>query len=179
MKKRIILIVLALALVIGAVAGGITYAQMEHPQMTGSKLFTQGPVGEIDLGIDSIRYETRLGITNPDCKHPIYIDHLSILYGNGTSLYEGDLYHFGGIGIPNQKVTSLQPHETVSMRLSQWTDGIDAPAQGYTVEVFYTAWRKGLPLVGTVFTERTNYFGDGTSTFAISQVQMENMTQNR
>ena len=163
MKKRIILIVLALALVIGAVAGGITYAQVEHQPMKGNKLVGTALLGakEAEPGV-TFGFTALFTINNPDCVHDINIERLSIIKDDGSVVYEGDFLQCGEyVNDPRQPVTSLQPHEQVFIPLDWWMpDGIGGwltssevgsqDMRGYTVEIFWSGAHKGLEISGSV-----------------------------
>ena len=164
MKKRIILIVLALALVIGAVAGGLVYAQVEHQPMTGNKLVGTAMLGTLaqETGDVTFYWTGIFAINNPDCVHNINIERLSIIKDDGSVVYEGDLLQCGEyVNDPRQSVTNLQPHEQVFIPLNWWMpDGAGGwlspdetssqDMQGYTVEILWSGARKGLEISGNV-----------------------------
>jgi len=96
MKKKIILIVLALALVIGAVAGGITYAQVDHNPPKGHKLIGTGMLGNSEsprgeMGGTAVEFEFGTGfeITNPNCDKSLTIEYVAIMDEDGNVVVEG------------------------------------------------------------------------------------------
>jgi hypothetical protein len=196
MNKRIILILLAVAVVIGAVAGGITYAQMEHQAMKGSKLVGTAWLGTKarDTGNITFVWTGTFGINNPDCVNDINIERLSIIKDDGSVVYEGDLLQCGeDVNDPRQPVTILQPHEQLFIPLDWWMpDGAggwltadEASSQdmrGYTVEILWSGERKGLEISGYVESTQITFFHDPQGgvvdvDVSSSRIQMQNLIQ--
>lgn len=140
MKKRVIAIVLAAALVVGGL-GGFAYAQsFEHP-MTGQKLVGQGVCVEWTFPgeTDENHADTAFFLTNPDCVSEITVDHIFVFAYDGTVLYEGPLRvkvndEWGEYTGP------LKPHETIQTSLSYYDlpEITDEVEMWYTVEVPWT-----------------------------------------
>lgn len=117
MKKKIILVMLALALVIGGVAGGVAYAQIDHNSPKGSKLTGLGLYG---LGADPSEatedlvggffWGTEFRITNPNCYKTLYLMYVSITDADGNVCLQGtpDLW-----GLPKE----IGPHDILFFEL--------------------------------------------------------------
>ena len=188
--KKIVFLVIAVVLIAAAV-GGFAYAQSQnaHQPMVGQKLVGWGPLGQ-DIGPgdtpNRLNYG-RLLITNPDCVSEITIDRISIMAGNATVIYEGELLLPDG-----SEKTILKPHETAVIDLASYfiLKGIihdpndllsyPMPPETCTVEVSWAGSKGGLPLTGWAWMATATYDDNGSiiesvSTSALSQ--MINMTQ--
>jgi hypothetical protein len=152
MKKIIIAIMLAVVLVAGGF-GGLAYAQsIEHEPMTGQKLVGWGPFGLAPT--PSFLFLATFSLTNPDGVSQITIDRISIFAADGTVIYEGPPL-LGMEGSP--LTTPLEPHQSVDIWLAGYVlgwptgpvDPLDFPVSDYyTVEIFWSGEKKGLPLTG-------------------------------
>ncbi len=149
MKKIIIAIMLAVVLVAGGI-GGLAYANNNsHEPMTGQKLVSAASC----MADGDIFFEALFTFTNPDGVGEITIEQVSIIKENGTLIYEGQLLDREG----NPLSQTLGPHEGGIIVLRDYVAryyGIDPdaltdfPPGGYTVEIFWSGDKKGLPLIG-------------------------------
>lgn len=173
--KKIIAVLLALVLLVVGGLGGIAYAQdNSHEPMTGEKLVGLGPCG-IAPGM---LFYTNFALTNPDCVSAIAIERLSVIGADGTVIYEGPPL----IGMQGEELTTpLEPHQSVDIQLPYYVVGgsanpIDWPdAMIYTVEVFWTGTKSGLPLTGwtaiyTIAIDDAGNIVEGLSTASSSQM---------
>jgi len=182
--KRLIAVLLLVALVAGGL-GGFAYAQTNgHEPMMGQKLVSHGVYvvwtfpGQTYVN----NVETGIMLTNPDCVSEIDIERISIFAYDGTVLYEGPLRvkvndHW------DEYTGPLTPHEKIQTGLSYY----DLPEitleieMWYTVEIFWN-WtdKKGLPLtgwVGTFNVVRDANTGEAIDIISWGTTQMVNMEQ--
>lgn len=192
MKKKIILIMLAVTFIIGGIAGGITYAADGHEPMGSDKLIGFESLGRYDFSDGFHQKYSWFVITNPDCEKYIDIDHVSIIHGNGTSVYEGLFYQVVVDNEPYinpQPVTSLGPHQVATLILhytmpsgvpGEWlstNDALNLPMADYTVEVFWSGSSKGQPLIGSSYQASSKHSYDGTVLHARTSTPMRNIVQ--
>jgi hypothetical protein len=170
LKKKIILIGVALALVLASVGGGLAYANGIHNPPPVHKLIGVGEVGYLydDSGPWDEHYEywdTSFIVTNPDDDTWLNIDYLALIIENESVLYEGtpdDWWYDFGIEIPYD----LSPNEVWQFSLAELLSAIwEAPYWlvleelsqiKYTVEISWSGigyslwlgWRFDRPLSG-------------------------------
>ena len=171
MKKRIILIVLALALVIGGVAGGITYAQGEHQPNYGNKLvgtltfgYTMEPQGNLTFGGHFV-------ITNSDCLHDIIMTRLAVLDSLGDVIVEGPPGDF-----PSWPVF-LGPHMSLFIPVEDLPLGPELEV--ITIEIAWEAKKGTLPLTGVAYQGFAWIVDDTWEHFSEAAVPMVNFKQRR
>ena len=135
-------------------------------------------------------------LTNPDCVGEITIERISIIRGDGTVVYEGPLLKQiveDGEVVDSRPITTLKPHEIRGINLQwfmpdpedpdhQWMSRWEAlllPLASYTVEVFWTAPGKGLPLTGWAYKKTAMIDEEGIPIDLLTEVatQMVNMKQ--
>jgi hypothetical protein len=166
MKKKIILIGLALALSLALVGGGVAYAFNGYSS-AGHKLSGIGMMGyEMDSSqTQTMWWDTYFTVTNPNCDTWLNIDYLALIYENEYVIWEGtpaDWWFIFGIDVPDQ----LSPHQIWQVSLGE----LMAPYYGedywgtignvylarYTVEISWSGvsysafseWGYNRPLIG-------------------------------
>lgn len=96
---------------------------------------------------------TSFTFTNPGCVGEITIDRISIFRFDGRVVYEGPLLKWRE-EIPWTE--PMKPHETRSSELEQYVSGFEWPPEApdvwmnFTVEIFWSGAKEGLPLTGWV-----------------------------
>ena len=181
MKKIIIAVVLAVVLIAGGL-GSFAYAQGTHEPMTGQKLVGWGGAG-LAPGNRAWIATTNFSLINPDCVSGITIERVCVFKADGTLIYEGPpLVELQG----TEWTLPLEPHQSIDMLLTSFVveegtvDPLDFPDfASYTIEVFWTGPKGGLPLTGWSWMLTLNIDAEGNagipSTSAMSQ--MVNMEQ--
>lgn len=96
--------------------------------------------------------KTTLILTNPDCISEITIDRISVFAYDGRLVYEGPLLKWRE-EIPWTE--PMKPHEMRESELDQYVSGFEWPSEsevwmGFTVEIFWSGAKDGLPLTGWV-----------------------------
>ena len=101
---------------------------------------------------------TNFAFTNPDCVSEITIDRISIFTLDGTAIYEGPLLRSGdGVIVETPWMEPMRPHETRIIRLDEmvpyafpdWMEVLESENEMiYTVEIFWSGAKEGLPLTG-------------------------------
>ena len=163
--KKIIAIVLAVMLVAGGLGGFVYANSSSHQPMTGEKLVGTGRLGLQPDG------EWLSGswflFTNPDCVGEITIERISIIRRDGKVIYEGSLLELvreDGEVVEERPITKpMKPHRIWGVPLGYFMKDPDADDPGrwltyeearnlefnhYTLEIFWTGTRQGLPLIG-------------------------------
>ncbi len=167
--KKVIAILLAVVLVVGGL-GAFAYAQGTHEPMKGDKLIGIGSLGSKFLHAEIYNgFWTGFSLTNPDGVSEITIERISIIRGDSTVIYEGPLLHQKVVDnevVESIPITTLKPHEIHHISLQwympdpddldhEWMNGFSEarllPLVGYTVEIFWTAPKKGLLLIGWAY----------------------------
>ncbi len=158
--KKLVAIPLAVVVLVGC--AGIIYAADSHDQETDAKLVGFGPHGSRAMS----ESQFLITVTNPDCRRSIDIINVYIFDKNGIPVYAD---------IPPSLPSILRPHQTGIILLAR-LPGIPAEPQLYTVEIFWSAEGKGLPLIGTAVVHQKNFFDKQKSdyTLAMTRVPMEN-----
>ena len=153
--RKIIVVVLAVALLTIGV-GGLVYAQTTtHEAVKGDKLIATVPLGTFTSGAgDDVRYTSWFEITNPDCNTEIVIERIAIIRADGVVIYEGpfiELIREAGEVTEEIIITEpLQPHHVLNIVLrymmkdpdsaepDRWLTPGEAnalPFQDYTLEL--------------------------------------------
>jgi len=126
---------------------------------------------------------TNFSLINPDCVSEITIERVSVFKADGTLIYEGPPL----VGLQGTEWTlPLEPHQSIDMLLTSFVvaegtvDPLDFPDfSSYTIEVFWTGPKGGLPLTGWSWMLTINIDAEGNagipSTSAMTQ--MVNMEQ--
>ena len=181
MKKRIIAIMLAVVLIAGGL-GGFAYTQVNgHVPMTGQKLVGQGVYAEWTYpdGTDA-KVETGFMLTNPDGVSEITIERISVFAYDGTVVYEGSLRVKVADDEWGVYIGPLKPHETLQTGLEYY----DLPEltqeleMWYTVEIFWSGAKDGLPLTGWAGTVQVKRDDTGEVVDVhLGSMQMVNMEQ--
>ena len=182
-KKKIIGIILAAALV-AAGLGSFAYAtNSSHVPMTGQKLVGQGACAEWTYPdqTDVNHLKTGFFVTNPDCVSEITIERISVFAYDGTVVYEGSLR----VKVDDEwevYTGPLKPHETLQTGLEYY----DLPEltheveMWYTVEIFWSGVKEGLPLTGwagSMNVVRDADTGEAIDIIMWGTTQMVNMEQ--
>lgn len=170
MKKRIILIVLAVALVIGALAGGITYAQGEHQPNYGNKLVATFTIGTMLEPLGNLTFGGHFVITNPDCLNDITITRLAALDLAGNVIMEGPPGDFP------EWPAFLSPHQSLFIPVEL---PLGPEADVITVEIAWEAKKGTLPLTGVAYQGFTWLVDDTVEQVSISAIPMVNFKQRR
>jgi len=167
--KKLIAVMLAVVLIAGGL-GGFAYAQANgHEPMKGEKLVGTGMLGSTEdpATPNYLGWWTFFKLTNPDCVGTITIERISVIRHDGTVIYEGPLLRLirdvDGEVVEEMEITDIKPHRIRVLNLYYFMKDPDAddpdrwltreeafllPRASYTVEVFWTAPGKGLPLIG-------------------------------
>jgi hypothetical protein len=169
MKKRIILIVMALALVIGALAGGITYAQMEHQPIYGNKLVGTLTVGYTIEPQGKLNFAGHFVITNPDCLHDIIITRLAVLDTSGDVIMEGPP---GDLDFP----VVLGPHQSVFIPVEL---DLGPVCEVITAEIAWEAKKGTCPLTGVAYQASFWEVDDIIEQSGLAATPMVNFKQRR
>jgi hypothetical protein len=167
MKKKIALVVILAAALVGAGFVGIALAAgPPSVSPTGMKLVSGGLVGYLTHPNQSIQLETRINYRNPSSVYDITLEKVCIYGADGTLVYDGpfmdwfDEQNNNAMIDPPTPLYTIGPHETQLVRLSLWT-GIPDQGTAYTVEVFWSGNPKGLPLMADGWQHWTHYYDDG------------------
>jgi hypothetical protein len=196
LKKKIILIGVALALVLASVGGGLAYANGIHNPPPVHKLIGVGEVGYLydETGPWDTHWEywdTRFIVTNPDDDTWLNIDYLALILEDESVFYEGtpdDWWDDFGIEIPYD----LSPNEIWQFSLAElmaqiyltsyWDVLGNVPLMKYTVEVSWSGigyslwlgWRFDRPLSGLAkeLCWYVTYSGGQFGGFVISEAKM-------
>jgi len=152
--KRIIAVLLLIALVGGGL-GGLAYAQVNgHEPMTGHKLYAMGSMGTYPSGL---QVDLAVSFTNPDCVSDITIERVSIIRDDGEVMFEGKLSE---LPASPPYVDVLEPHQVAGIMVAfyipdgsggwlSYEEALALPPRSYIVEIFYSVSQDGgLPLTG-------------------------------
>ena len=143
------------------------FEPIPHVLIVGQKLVGQGIFGSMPMGGDTIF--TTFVFTNPDCVREITIEQISIFRMDGTVAYEGPL--LDGV------TPILIPHETRTIDLMMYVS-LQEPPTFYTVEIFWSEAKKGLPLTGWIYVITITQDAEGNMEVkTLSQTQMVNIEQ--
>ena len=158
--KKLVTIMLVVVVLVGVT--GIVHAVDSHDQETDAKLIGFGPHGSIAISESKLI----ITVTNPDCKRSIEIIKVYIFDKKGIPVYAD---------IPPSLPSTLGPHQAGAILLAN-LPGIPSEVQLYTVEIFWSAEGKGLPLIGTTVVFQKNFFDKQKLdyTLATTRVPMEN-----
>lgn len=175
MRRKAILVVLAIVLVLGGIGGGIAYAiDNGHQPNYGNKLVGIGSYGFSEDPIKgTFEFGAHFGITNPDCVHSIKITRIALLDSAGDVVWEES-----PIDLPEPLPEYLSPHQSVKISL-QPAPGAGEPAlDTYTVEIAWKAKKGTSPLMGVV-SEYVGMLGEGGTLVALvySATPMVNFVQ--
>jgi len=171
MKKKVLVLVLVAALVVGGVSGVVYANSNSHVPMTGQKLVGYGFYDEHYLAeIDgTLHLHTLFVFTNPDCVSDITIEQVSIFAFDGVVLYEGFLDREGPV--------TMEPHEANGIELQDYI-GYQDLLMPVTVEIYWTGAEEGLPLTGWAQTGHGIFDKKGRLVQgAATETQMVNMKQ--
>lgn len=145
LKKKILLIVLVVCLVLGGV-GGVVYANLEHEPVLGDKLVGVCWAGTMDHPeLGDYQLYPYFRITNPNCDSDIEDIHVSIIRGDGFSVYEGELNIYG-----SDPTSVMVPHQTTMTTLAQYIpwELFSEPPIMYSIEISFEAAPDAAPLIG-------------------------------
>ena len=165
MKRRIILGILIFVL-IGSIAGGVTYAVNGHQPMRHYKLHGIGDYAAelIENDFDMLLLVgTMFEITNPDCVYPIYIDRVALLNEDGGVEWEGDPGDCEFGDVPDV----LGPHEIVYLMDELEPFGPEGWFS-FTSEIDWHASRDTCPLAGVALRQSAAFILDGVASFDVS-----------
>ncbi len=167
MKKTIIAVVLAVVLLAGGLGGFVYASNNSHVPMTGQKLVGFGRLGLPPDG--SWLSMSWFNFTNPDCVSEITIERISLIRRDGTVIYEGPLLRLvrdeNGEVVDEIPITeSMKPHQIWGIgglsgfmknpeainpdRWLTFEEARNLTHNLYTLEIFWTGNKKGLPLIG-------------------------------
>jgi len=159
MKRKVILAIVAIALLISGVAGGIAYSQMDHQPPRGQKLIGMGWCGLSEASGDealalSYYWNTDLRITNPNDVRTLTIAYFAIMDEEGNVVVEGTPEQLNeGASEETYVPEELGPHEIWGFHLSSFIGGppgvIGETPPSYTVEITWTG-QASRPLIGWV-----------------------------
>ena len=163
--------------------------------MSQRKLIGIGQLGTITTPRGTeVYYWTRFDLTNPDCVAEITIERISIIRGDGITIYQGPLLHLERDKKENVSkevplTDPLKPHQVRSVMLryymkdpdtGRWLTPHEAAtlmSSPYTLEVFWAGKDKGLPLTGWVWMPRQERTSDGHVAMGVGYTRMVNMEQ--
>ena len=163
--------------------------------MSKQKLIGVGQVGKVTTPRGTeVRYWTRFDFTNPDCVAKIDIERISLIRGDGVTIYSGPMLQLkrSGTGeVVKEKAINepMKPHEVRSIMLRyfmkdpktrKWLTPREATrldSASYTLEIFWSGKERGLPLIGWIWLPRLEREVDGSTTVGVSSTQMLNMEQ--
>jgi len=145
MKKKIILVMLAVALLIGGVAGGVAYAAAGGHNMSGQRLYgicSDGYTAMPPEGDPPFYYlHPGFVITNPDWRYGKTIQRIVIAYGSNGTVYEEITL--------SAEDAWLAPHEVFNTDFRMLgIPGRMEPARDYTVDVYWEG--RGEALMGLI-----------------------------
>jgi hypothetical protein len=191
MKKKIILIGLALALSLALVGGGVAYAFNGYSS-AGHKLSGVGMMG-YGLDVDQTQimwWDTYFIVTNPNCNTYLNIDYLALIYENEVVIWEGTpgaWWSIFGIDVPE----TLSPHEVWQFSIGElmsviddedyWVTLDDYDLGKCTVEIswsgvsysVFSKWGYNRPLIGWAKEKCWYYIWETEPGMTISESEME------
>jgi hypothetical protein len=198
--KKIAVVLVLIAALVGAGIGGLVYAAGLHQPTTGNRLSGTAAFG---IAVTSENQGTQVVVENPvfmvtntDCLNSVTIEQLSIVRADGLVIYEGpflqalpytDNIYMDWSVVNRVQVTTLAPHRQLAVQLwalfrdgsGNWLDCEDtltsSPMSAYTVEVFWTGGQSASSLAGTVTTQQVVLLFDAGSN-EISREQSSNRT---
>ena len=186
MKKKILLVLLAVGLLVVGLAGG-AYAVGSHNPVQGDKLVGYGPLGQKgEAPMPVMKDSCHFTFTNPDCVNDIFIERVSIVDGGGAVIYEGPYLRIqpDGTRVP---MSVLKPHRVGKVELWNWmpdgsggwlpnNEARELPVKTYTVEIEWSARGVTCPLIGQGMRTHISIIPGHESKMVSSYVPMLNMT---
>jgi hypothetical protein len=190
MKRKIILIGLALALSLALVGGGVAYAFNGYSS-AGHKLSGVGMMG-YGLDVDQAQimwWDTYFIVTNPNCDTYLNIDYLALIYQDEYVIFGGtpyDWWFYLGIEVPE----TLSPHQIWQVSLGElmaaWYGAdywptLNGALARYTVEIswsgvsysVFSEWGYNRPLIGWAKEKCWYYIWETQPGMTISESEMD------